>query len=486
MTVSAPPREGRMSLRARLVVILTVLLAVGVAVPTGAMFGALQDWASDTRHDVLRVTGQGIAADLAADPSEEPGLPAEPFPGHADRVEVPSFFQLRDARGAVLSTSSPASGPELAATLPDGLLPDTTGAEEFTRVPGTDGGDAEWLVRVSRLADGDLLVVGMRDAATERMLGRVGRIALICSFLAIALVVALAWPTVGRALRPLNRVAATADAIGGGDLSERVPVSGQRTEVGRLGAAFNAMVEQVQRAFAERDASDRRLRRFVSDASHELRTPIATVRGYAELFRRGAAERPADLEKAMARIESEARRMGSLVEEMLLLARLDEREAPLALERLDLVPLAEEAVTDAAAADPERVFTIRAEGPAWVDGDADRLRRLLGNLLSNVSRHTPPGTSATVRIHTGDEIVVDVSDDGPGLPETDRTRVFERFYRSGGQRSSTNSGAGLGLAIVEALATAHHGSVHATHSATGGASFRVTLPPSPPTAPSAL
>lgn len=482
MTGDSPAREGHLSLRARLVVILTVLLVVGVAVPTGAMFGALQDWASDTRHDVLRDAGRGLAGDLAATPPADRELPADPLPGPVDQAQVPSFFQLRDAEGAVLGTSSQASTPELAAQLPSDIVPDEAGAEEFTRVPGTDGGDAEWLVRVTRLADGDLLVVGMRDAATEQMLGRVGRIALICSFLAIALVVALAWPIVGRALRPLNQVAATADAIGGGDLSQRVPVAGHRTEVGRLGAAFNAMVEQVQQAFADRDDADRRLRRFVSDASHELRTPIATVRGYAELFRRGAAERPADLVKAMDRIESEARRMGTLVEEMLLLARLDERASGLNQERVDLAQIVVEAVADADAADPERGFTAWTGGEVWLDGDADRLRRLLGNLLTNVSRHTPVGTNATVAIHSGEKIVVDVSDDGPGLTDTDLARVFERFYRSGGQRSPSDSGAGLGLAIVEALAEAHGGSVQATHSPTGGALFRITLPAPTPSA----
>ena len=192
-------------------------------------------------------------------------------------------------------------------------------------------------------------------------------------------------------LRPLDRMEATADAIAAGDLSRRVSPAEPRTEVGRLGLALNAMLGQIEHAFAERQASEERLRRFLSDASHELRTPLTSIRGYAELFRMGAAASPEDLAKAMARIEEEAARMGVLVEDLLALARLD--EMPLTVrEPVDLAPLVRDAAADARAAAHDREVTVAIEGAAVVSGDAAQLRQVLANLTRNALTHTPPGT----------------------------------------------------------------------------------------------
>ncbi|MFC6929222.1 sensor histidine kinase [Actinomadura yumaensis] len=239
------------------------------------------------------------------------------------------------------------------------------------------------------------------------------------------------------------------------------------------------MLAQIEAAFREREASENRLRRFIADASHELRTPVATMRGYAELFRRGAADRPGDLAKAMRRIESEAERMGLLVDEMLLLARLDQGR-PLERRPVDLAVLAADAVADAGAVEPGRPLTLDAAEPVIVSGDAERLRQVLANLLANVRRHTPAGTPAAVRAALdGDRAVIEVADQGPGLTEEQRAKVFERFYRADAARSRDHGGAGLGLSIVAAVAQAHGGTATVRSAPGEGAVFTVTLPTAP-------
>ena len=209
----------------------------------------------------------------------------------------------------------------------------------------------------------------------------------------------VSWVVVRVGLLPLDRMGHTAGAIAGGDLSHRVESTDPRTEVGRLGISLNAMLDRLERAFGEREASEDRLRRFIADASHELRTPLASIRGYAELFRMGAAREPADVEKAMRRIEDEAARMGVLVEDLLTLARLDEvPDAPHA--ELDLAALVRDAVDDGRAAAPDRRDRLEVDGAALVVGDRDQLRQVLGNLLRNAFVHTPAGTPIEVTLRT--------------------------------------------------------------------------------------
>lgn len=294
----------------------------------------------------------------------------------------------------------------------------------------------------------------------------------------LAALTLLAALLIRRGLRPLDRIVGTAAAIGGGDLGRRVEAGPPGTEVGRLGDALNAMLGQIERAFREREESEDRLRRFVADASHELRTPVATIRGYAELFRRGAATRQDDLEKAMRRIEAEAARMGSLVDELLLLARLDQGR-PLDRAPVELTELAADAVADTLAIDPDRPLSLDYDGPVRVTGDAARLRQVVGNLLANVLDHTPTGTQATVRVGLdGGRALIEVADAGPGMAPDHLARVFQRFYRvdHGHGRDARNGGAGLGLSIVEAVVTAHGGDVSARAVPGGGTSFLVRLP----------
>ena len=306
-------------------------------------------------------------------------------------------------------------------------------------------------------------------------------------------------------LRPLRVVERTAADIAGGDLSHRVPEADPRTEVGRLSQAFNRMLGEIETAFAERAASEQtartseammrrsegaareseqRMRRFVADASHELRTPLTSIRGFAELYRQGAVTDPGDLQRVMQRIEDEALRMGVLVEDLLLLARVDQ-ERPLETCPVDVLELAADAVHDARAIDPERPISLEvgATDPLpVVTGDDARLRQVLGNLVMNALRHTPAGTPVTVRLRTETEpdpcVVLEVADEGPGLDPEDAAHVFERFYRVDRARTS-DGGTGLGLAIVAALVAGHGGRVEVDTAPGRGATFRVRLPLTP-------
>ncbi|MFE5815825.1 ATP-binding protein [Streptomyces sp. NPDC056479] len=296
---------------------------------------------------------------------------------------------------------------------------------------------------------------------------------------------------VGVATRPLRRVATTATRVselplhtGEVNLSERVPESetDPHTEVGQVGAALNRMLDHVHAALHSRQQSEMRVRQFVADASHELRTPLASIRGYAELTRRGREEVGPDTRHALGRIESEAGRMTLLVEDLLLLARLDAGR-PLQFEQTDLIPLVVDTISDARAAGMDHNWRLDLpDEPALVSADAARLQQVLVNLLGNARNHTPPGTTVTARVQRrGPWLCVDVADNGPGIPPDLLPHVFERFARGDSARSRATGSTGLGLAIVQAVATAHGGAV-TVDSAPGHTMFTVHLPalPAPP------
>ncbi|MEV0637996.1 HAMP domain-containing sensor histidine kinase [Streptomyces sp. NPDC050619] len=297
---------------------------------------------------------------------------------------------------------------------------------------------------------------------------------------------------VGVATRPLRKVAATATRVselplhtGEVNLSERVPESetDPHTEVGQVGAALNRMLNHVHGALHARQQSEMRVRQFVADASHELRTPLASIRGYAELTRRGREQIGPDTRHALGRIESEAGRMTFLVEDLLLLARLDAGR-PLQFEQTDLVPLVVDTISDARAAGPDHTWRLDLpDEPALVSADAARLQQVLVNLLANASKHTPPGTTVTARVRrSGTWLCVDVEDDGQGIPPELLPRVFERFARGDSSRSRASGSTGLGLAIVQAVATAHDGAV-TVDSVPGRTVFTVHLPALGPSTP---
>ena len=475
-----------MSLRARLVAVASALVVVGLVVAAFVSYTALRSSLLKRVDDQLAVLNRRVAFQLSRAGDANSIGRAAAF----DTVSgSPPFLQLRDEDGTVLGSFlfTPGPGeraftPQLPSRLPS-LPVDTDpgpgGPSKAFTVGSAQHGGPDFRVSVSSIGPtGETLIVALPLCDVGRTLAHFRNIELL-----VTIGVALAVAGVGLwlvrvSMRPLTGMAATADAIAAGDLSRRVSPADDHTEVGRLGLALNTMLGRIEHAFAERQQTEDRLRRFVADASHELRTPLTSIRGYAELFRRGAATRPDDLAKAMSRIEEEAARMGVLVEEMLLLARLDQGR-PLDRKPVDLSLLAAQAVGDARVVEPNRPIDLVADGPVQVIGDAVRLRQVLDNLLTNIRTHTPPSTPATVRVHTADDgknAVLVVADQGPGMTEDQVARAFERFYRVDPSRARTSGGAGLGLSIVSAIVTAHDGEVRLDSTPGEGATFTITLP----------
>jgi two-component system, OmpR family, sensor kinase len=293
----------------------------------------------------------------------------------------------------------------------------------------------------------------------------------------------LTWFVVKTGLKPLNAMADTAGAIAAGDLSARVEDIDDRTEVGRLGGALNTMLGRIEAAFAERTRSEDKLRRFVADASHELRTPLTSIRGYSELLRNGAIPSGDGTRSALGRIESEATRMGVLVDDLLLLARLDQGR-PLEHHPVELTTIVSDAVNDARIIDPDRSWSLDMIPQALVSGDESRLRQVVGNLLTNARTHTAAGTPVDVSIGMADgQVELVVADHGAGVPPGEDKRIFERFARLDGSRQRASGGTGLGLAIVNAIAWSHGGNVGVRETQGGGASFWLRLPPLGATGP---
>jgi two-component system OmpR family sensor kinase len=313
-----------------------------------------------------------------------------------------------------------------------------------------------------------VLFVATSLGGVQSTLHRLILIELIATAAVLAALAAIALWVVRLGLRPLRAIEQTAAAITAGDLSQRIDHPDPQTEVGQVGSALNTMLDRIE-------ASDRRLRRFIADASHELRTPLSAVRAYAELFGRGAATHPDDLERSMSGIRREAERMSVLVDDLLLLARLDEGR-PLERERVDLAALVGEAVDAARVVEPARPIESSLE-PAEVTGDEVRLRQVLDNLLANARAHTPADTPVSIELRSEDgRAVLTVADHGPGLTEEQSARVFERFYRADDSRARSSGGAGLGLSIVAAVTEAHGGTIEARPTPGGGATFVIALP----------
>jgi two-component system OmpR family sensor kinase len=339
---------------------------------------------------------------------------------------------------------------------------------------------------------GETSVNGLPAADVQQTVYQLALVITIVALIALAAAAAAGAVIIRLALRPLRRVAATAGRVaelplerGEVALAVRVPEqdTDPRTEVGQVGAALNRMIGHVGRALVVRQASEARVRRFVSDASHELRTPLASIRGYAELTRRSGADVPPEVAFAVARVESEAQRMTGLVEDLLLLARLDEGR-PVERQPLDLSELVVVTVSDARAAGPDHRWHLDLpEQPVTVIGDPARCHQVVANLLANARSHTPPGTTVRVVLRArpapgpagGGEAVLTVTDDGPGIPPALLPEVFERFARGDSSRSRAAGSTGLGLAIVAAVVEAHHGRIEVS-SRPGRTTFTVHLP----------
>ena len=351
-------------------------------------------------------------------------------------------------------------------------------------------GNEDWRVVVSAAPSGDgSIAVATPLNGVDSTLNQLIVFDVVIGAAVLVVLAGLSYLAVRRSLRPLIDVEHTAAAIAAGDLSQRVPESDPHTEVGKLATALNGMLSQIESAFRAREASEQeartsehRMRRFITDASHELRTPLTSIRGFAELYRMGAVADEPEVDRVMSRIENESTRMGLLVDDLLLLARLDQQR-PLERELVDLAPIAADAAHDAAAVAPGRDVRLEmaADEPVLVIGDDARLRQVVGNLVTNALTHTPPSASVTIRLSTTESdganfALLDVADSGPGLSAKDAARVFERFYRVEESRTRANGGSGLGLSIVAALTAAHGGTAEVETEPGRGSRFRIRLP----------
>src|SRR6202163_4508671 len=444
-----------MSLRLRLLLTLAPLFILGLAAADVGTYAALQASLLQGVDKQLVAINNGVMNVL-----QHPGGQGQGPPG-GDGGIAQEFAFPAGTYGEIVNASGPLTGGALyggyvAITsshplFPSGIYKDTN---ETLTVPGT-GTWESYRVYVTPLAanppgipSGTQLVVAVPLDGVDTTLRTLLLFEIAISSGITIIVLVVTWLLVRRGMRPLERMGATARSIAASGLGRRVSPSNERTEVGRLGLALNAMLGQIERAFAARDVTEQRLRHFVSDASHELRTPLTSMRGYAELLQRNPDMSRDDVVLAVRRIEDETRRMGLLVDDLLLLARLDQGR-PLDSAPVDLTSMVNDAVSDARAADPERIVLARISTPVVVTGDDLRLRQAVANLVRNALVHTPAGSPVEGALHAQDgHAVVDVIDHGPGVPAAQRERIFERFHRADPLRSRDQGGSGLGLSII--------------------------------------
>jgi two-component system OmpR family sensor kinase len=477
------------SLRARLVAGLVVIAALGLVAFAGITYAEQRSFLMKRADDQTRAAQPIVGRALDDAGANVPGG-SQGFglgrggpgggPGPAPSVDLPpgTYGQRRDVSGKPVRPNVVLTYGQKA--LPAPKLPATMPLDKVITVDSASGSGVRYRVLAEPTHDQPgttIVAVPLRDV--QQTLDRLLRVEALVIAGVLAVLAALAWWIVRVGLRPLDKMGDTAGAIAAGDLSRRITPATSKTEVGRLGLALNAMLAQIEKAFAERQASENRLRRFLADASHELRTPLASIRGYAELFRIGAARGPTETEKAMTRIEGEAARMGTMVEDLLTLARLDQLPE-ISRKPVDLTRLANDAADDARAAAPDRRIEVASGGEVSALGDASKLRQVIGNLMRNALVHTPAGTAIALRVTAEDgSAVVKVRDHGRGLPTDDRKALFERFWRADPGRGRGAAGAGLGLSIVAAIVDAHGGEVSAENAPDGGAVFTVRLPATP-------
>jgi two-component system OmpR family sensor kinase len=464
------------TLRTRLLLALVALTAIGLSVAGTITYSQqrtfllqrVDEQISEASHHMLHVPGGFGGGGLQ-------GLP------------YGAYVEVRDSSGAIAShgvITQPGRPLPVPPSLPARM---TETSERYFGAHAPNRGThyrvlaAPILDQLSGASVGTL-VVALPLTDVDQTLHHLLLVELLVAGSVLFALALMAWWVVHLGLRPLQEMGATAGAIAAGDLSRRVEIADERTEVGRLGVALNSMLGQIEVAFAERTASETRLRRFVADAAHELRTPLTSIRGYAELFRRGANTRPDDLAKTMLRIEEGAARMGVLVDDLLLLARLDQGR-PVEREPVDLTRLTAAAVDDLRVIAPDRPVVFESNGAVIVNGDGDRLRQVVANLLENARTHTPATSPVEVRVGVaGDDALIEVQDHGPGMSPDEAGRAFERFWRADPSRARTSGGAGLGLAIVAAITEAHGGRAEVQTEPGAGATFRIWIPRAGPPA----
>jgi len=497
-----------MSLRSRLLIAIGVIALVALAIADVVTYSALESFLYQRVDQQLDQFNVGYERGLnnggtllcyggpgrLQPGGSGPAGTSDPEGGPPSNAVQIAAVEVRTPKGAVVNSQSCPSyvdGTAYTPQLPSTITGFSTGADgtqiAYFDVPSTQPNGPGFRVRASTLADGDYLIVAQPLGDTGSTLHHLLLVELAVTGGAVVMALLGGLWLVRIGLRPLRDMERTAESIADGNLTERVPGENDTTEVGRLARTLNVMLTRIESAFSARLASERqlraseaRLRRFVADASHELRTPIAAISAYAELFGRGASEQKEDLDRLMGGIQSETSRMERLVADLLLLARLDEGR-PMERHSVDLVALCAEAVQTASTVGPQWPLTFEASEPIEVMGDGTSLRQLIDNLLGNVRGHTPPGTTARVSVtRDASGAVIAVADTGPGMEPEEAEHVFERFYRSDPSRSRAHGGAGLGLSIVSAIVTAHGGTVSARGRVGSGTTFTVHLPATPP------
>ncbi len=492
-----------MSLRRRLTVSMAIVLVVALAVAAVVTYSSLRSFLYgrlDAQLDGAQVQAYNYLAVrrpqlIAHNPRFHQSIAFEQSQLDA-RVSPDLYVMVISRSGKVVVPEDPANNPGPRPLVPRSLRPAPyprhrhfgAAAGAFHSEPNSfdvgslgRSGDRyrESLVSVPQ----GVLVVAAPLNSTTDTLSSLLRVQIGASLAVLAVLCAVVLVTLRRGLRPLETMAETTDAIAAGDLTRRVHVGRASSEVARLGRALNAMLGRIEQAFAEKSMSERRLRQFVADASHELRTPLTSIQGYTELLGKGAFSDDEGRRRALGRVEREASRMGALVDDLLLLARLDQGR-PLEQVPVDLSRVGAEAVLDARAVDPDRQVDLVSNGPVVVSGDRDRLRQVAHNLVRNALDHTPPRTPVTVSVRVdNDRGYLSVADQGPGLSDDGMARAFDRFWRDDAAR--TRGGSGLGLSIVRAIAEVLGGSASVRSVPGQGATFEVAIPLDRSTATSA-
>jgi two-component system OmpR family sensor kinase len=503
------------TLRLRLLLLMVGLVAAGLLICDVVTYNSLRSFLTTRVDQQLEVAAFPVGRALLSTSGLGPQVPAAPPAAHRFTTSRGSgrsptgafrngggfFGQSRSAAGDVLVPPGTygllrgASGkveahlffsygakapiaPQIRAELPGSGLP--AGSDLYFTAASSGADAVSYRALAKPLAAGSgVIVVAVPLTDVDSTLRQLLLIELIVSGLVLIGLGMLSWVMVRRDLRPLEEITETAGAIAQGDLSQRVSHVADGSEVGQLGKAFNRMVDEIEVAFADRAASEDRLRRFLADASHELRTPLTAIRGHAELFDLGMRDRPEELATSLHHIRDEAARMGTLVDDLFLLAQLD-HQRPLRMESVDLADLVRRSVAGIGVSAPDRPIEVDAPEAVVIDGDEHRMRQVIDNLLVNGVVHTSDGVAIGVRVAgQGEWAVITVHDDGPGIDPVDASRIFQPFFRSDPSRSRASGGSGLGLAIVAAIVAAHQGSVAVLPGA--GAIFEVRIPKRTPT-----
>jgi two-component system OmpR family sensor kinase len=474
------------SLRNRLILSTLLLAAIAIAASDFVASNSLRTFlikqADNQLNEVvqtsmLRLDRTGIDTANLSDNGNEYGFrPLRPL----EAVPTTTAVTLLDVSGNIVGQiggefTNPVDQNEFRKLTPEKV--ESLAGLPFT-IPGDDGEpDIRAIARPLPSGEGTVVISVALDSVDRTVAGLSG-IFLLISFIVLFSIAIVARSLIKLTLKPLNKIEETAAAIAEGDLSARLPQVNSRTEVGRLTGSLNTMLSRIEESFAVRTESESKLRRFVADASHELRTPLTAIRGFAELHRQGAVVGEEKTKELISRIEKESIRMSSLVEDLLLLARLDQSRE-LTFDPVDINHLVKEAVASAQAAGPGYEITVLSQNDeVFVLGDSMRIHQAIANLLANARTHTPVGTKIVVTINQDElETRISVSDNGPGLSEADQQRVFERFFRADPSRVRVGGeGSGLGLAIVDAVMKAHGGSVEVQSKLNEGATFTIVFP----------